>query len=241
MRRFFVPDISAEQVTLPDDEARHAAAALRLDDGSEVELFDGRGAVAAGRIVRQSRREVAVAIDRRLPVTPRPGPAVHLAFAVPKGKRLDWLLEKATELGAASLQAVVFQRSVAGGDKPGEIKLANWQGHCVAAAKQCGLNWLPQLRPAASLAEYLAGPCEHLRLIGDADETAATLAAALVDWPPARDIQLLVGPEGGLTDAELQAARDAGLRFVRLGHTTLRIETAAIALLAALTAIAQER
>ena len=113
-RRFFVPDLPDSPggvVELPTQQAHHAAGVLRLKSDAEVALFDGCGAVAQGRLVDVGRGKVTARIDR-IDLFPRAGPLVHLAFSVPKGKRLDWLLEKATELGAAALQPVVFERSV---------------------------------------------------------------------------------------------------------------------------------
>ena len=103
-------------VNLPRGEVHHALHVLRLGVGADVELFDGRGAAANARVTAVGRAGVEMLVTATLPVAGPPRRRVHLAFAVPKGKRLDWLLEKATELGAASLEPVVFERSVAGGD-----------------------------------------------------------------------------------------------------------------------------
>jgi len=233
--RFFVDSLATEVAVLTGQEAHHAASVLRLKVGSEVELFDGRGGSAAGRITRIGRGEMFVAIADRRPPAVRIGPVVHLGFAAPKGKRLDWLLEKATELGAASLQPVIFERSIAGRGQLSEAKLRRWLGHCVAAAKQSGLNFLPELRPPASLAKYLAAAGGSLRLLGDPAGEAplpAVLAGRAADQP----IALLIGPEGGLAPAERAAAIESGVQTVRIGQTVLRTETAAIALLAAVMA-----
>lgn len=242
-RRFFTPDLPDEPgglVELPAVEARHAAGVLRLSGGALVELFDGRGSVARGRIadVGRGRAAVTVLIDRVGRVE-RPGPRVQLAFAVPKGKRLDWLLEKAAELGAASLQPVLFERGVAGGVELSSQKRRRWLGHCVSAAAQCGLNHLPQIHEPMALAGFLAGSGDALDILGDCDEDSSPLAEVLAPLRPAENIRLLIGPEGGLTPAERAAAVDAGFKPARLGATTLRVETAAIGLLAVAMAIAQ--
>jgi 16S rRNA (uracil1498-N3)-methyltransferase len=221
---------------LVGQESHHAAHVLRLAAGSRVELFDGRGGRAEGHVERVKRGEVAVAIDHRDAPSRRPHPAVHLAFSTPKGNRLDWLLEKATELGAASLGAVIFQRTVAGGREPSEAKARRWLGQCIAAAKQSGLDFLPELRPPLRLADLLAAPPGPLRLAGDSAGDARPLPEALSALGDQQDVLLLVGPEGGLTEDERAAVRAAGFTFVRLGRTVLRIETAAIALLAATVA-----
>ncbi|HOF18102.1 MAG TPA: RsmE family RNA methyltransferase [Phycisphaerae bacterium] len=239
MHRFFAENLDGSEVVLPDGEAHHALHVLRLERGAEVELFDGQGAVAAGRVARVGRSEVAVTIEHLLPVQARPAPAVHLAFAVPKGKRLDWLLEKATELAAASLQPVVFERSVAGGDELRKGKLDRWRTHCVAAAKQCGLNFLPEIFPPEGLANVLRDRSDLPGLFGDCAPDSPDAYETLQSFRAGghRQAVVLVGPEGGLTDAERDACLTAGLKPIRLGTTTLRIETAAVALLAAATAI----
>ncbi len=238
--RFIVPGLPGQApctVELPADEARHARTVLRIKAGREVELFDGRGAVARGRVAEAAKRSVTVAVEtvRR---DPRVGPRVHLAFAVPKGKRLDWLLEKATELAAASLRPVQFARSVAGGDVLTDAKRHRWAVHCQAAAKQSGLNFLPELCEMTPLADYLAAAAgEGVHLLGDLAPDAAPLARAIGPDQAGATIDVLVGPEGGLTDDERAAAIAAGFRPVRLGTTTLRIETAAAALLAGIAAV----
>ena len=122
------------EVALPAGEAHHALHVLRLSCGDRVELFGGDGSKASGVIAAATKRQVTVTVEQFTPPAGRVGPTVHLAFAVPKGNRLDWLLEKATELGAASLQPVIFNRSVAGGEELGENKFQRWMGHCISAA-----------------------------------------------------------------------------------------------------------
>jgi 16S rRNA (uracil1498-N3)-methyltransferase len=243
--RFFVEDLSAEVVSLPPGEAHHALNVMRLGAGAEVELFDGRGGLADGRIVEAKRGRVAVAVQTRSSLGPRLGPAVHLAFAVPKGKRLDWLLEKAAELGAASLRPIVFERSVAG-SPAGKLPAATrerWLSHCIAAAKQSGLNWLPAIEDPAELGDMLTagllGAEGYFGIVGVLDGGARPLREVLSRCPHGRDVCLLVGPEGGMTHKEITDSVSTGFVPARLGRTILRVETAAIALLAATTAIAE--
>ena len=125
---------------------------------------------------------------------------------------------------------------MAGGDSLKASKRDRWQMHCVAAAKQSGLNTLPTLGQIQPLAAYLATPARGLRLFGDLDE-AASLREALATSPAPESIELLVGPEGGFTDEERAAILASGATPIRLGETTLRTETAAIALLAGVRAV----
>lgn len=237
--QFYVPSLSAGEVHLPEDEAHHAQHVLRLRAGAAVELFDGNGGWANGEIAHVARGDVTVRAE-----APRredePRPRVHVAFAVPKGKRLDWLLEKATELAAASLQPIVFERSVAGGEELSDAKRSRWEAHCIAAAKQSGLGWLPKLKNTQPLAEFLAGNAEGLRLVGDVTPETRSLRDALAGNPSSRDVHLLIGPEGGFAPAERDAIRQAVYQSVRLGPTTLRVETAVVALLAGVRAILGE-
>ncbi|MCD4823913.1 MAG: 16S rRNA (uracil(1498)-N(3))-methyltransferase [Phycisphaerae bacterium] len=230
--RFYLPELAGGAQSLPADQAHHALHVLRLGVGAAVELFDGRGNFAAGEIVQVSRAEVEVAAGE-LHSSPAGRLRVHLAFAVPKGKRLDWLLEKATELAAASLTPIIFARSVAGGEnlKLSDGKRNRWVSHCIAAARQCGLNTLPELLPPVKLADYLATASKGPRFFGDIDAAAQSIAEAI---PAAGgEFTFIVGPEGGFTASERDAMLAAKAQPVRLGKTTLRIETAAIALLAA--------
>lgn len=225
-----LPQRPGDSLPLSVEEAHHALHVLRLRDGDEAEVFDGSGGRCRGRVSPGKKGAVAIVVEEMLPALARATPLVHLAFAVPKGKRLDWLLEKATELGAASLQPIVFERSVAGGDDLSDNKRQRWLGHCVAAAKQCGLDYLPELRPPVSLAEGLRG-FDGLGLFGDL-AAGATSAGETLGRRCGRDVTILVGPEGGLGDLERDALLAAGFVGIRLGRTVLRIETAAIALLA---------
>ncbi len=248
--RFFVEDLATEVVALSVGEAHHAMHVLRLGVGDGAELLDGRGGLAEGTIVEARHGKVSVRVLSRRQVGARQRPIIHLAFAVPKGKRLDWLLEKATELAVASLTPVGFEHSVV---EPGELagaKRERWLGHCVSAAKQSGLAWLPELHEPLPVKDFLArfaqagqaglgGQTGQTGLVGAAGTDAASVKEALASITPdtAGGICLLVGPEGGLTEAEYAAARDAGFIQARLGGTVLRTETACIALIAAVTSL----
>ena len=235
--RFFVEDLQVGRFPLPPGEAHHAMKVLRLAVGAELHLFDGRGAMASGRIVEITKRSPVIEVKTLERAASRPTPVVHLGFAVPKGKRLDWLLEKVSELGAGSLRPVVFERSVAGGDELNPHQRDRWRSHCVSAAKQSGLLFLPDIRGPLPLKEF-AGQMKDEKhaacLFGDTAVGATSLIEALRPGAGATpaEIHILVGPEGGLTAAERELLIESGFRGVRIGRTTLRVETAAIALLA---------
>ena len=243
LRRLYAPGLrelllggqAGGQTALGEGEAHHALHVLRLGEGDEVEVFDGAGGRARATICTAGKRDVVVQVRQALEARPAPAPAIHLAFAAPKGNRLDWLLEKATELAAASLTPVIFERSATSRDELGPQKLAKWTAHCIAAAKQCGLDYLPEIRQAVPLAALLER-AEGLRLVGDAGEGSMPLKAALAGRA-IDQVTLMVGPEGGLSPAERAAAITAGFQPVRIGATVLRVETAGIALVAGVRAI----
>lgn len=242
--RFHVPDLAeGAEVALPQTEAHHAAHVLRLAPGAEVELFDGCGRAASARISTVRRGDVTAIVESVRGPVARQGPLVRLAFAVPKGSRLDWLLEKATELGVAALRPVRFERSVAGEGEFSEAKRAKWLAHAIAAAKQSGLDYLPTLDDPLPLAKFAAagGPGIYGDLAADARPIAEVLRNLATGGAQniERGLTVVVGPEGGLTDAERAALRAGGFTPVRLGHTTLRIETAATALVAAVVALSE--
>ncbi|MBI5722779.1 MAG: 16S rRNA (uracil(1498)-N(3))-methyltransferase [Planctomycetes bacterium] len=234
--RFYVPELSVGQASLSDDQAHHASDVLRLVKGGEVELFDGRGAVGIGSVETPGKKQFIVRVDR-LERRIRRGPIVQLGFAIPKGARLDWLLEKATELGAARLEPVIFERSIAGAEELSPHKIDRWTGICVSAAKQCRLDFLPEIRQPARLDDFLKSQAGAFSLTGDLEGTAHEFSTTLARRRPNQPIAILVGPEGDLTAAERAAAIQAGFHSVRLGHTTLRVETAAVAILSAVNAI----
>jgi 16S rRNA (uracil1498-N3)-methyltransferase len=225
-----------EIVALPATEAHHAANVLRLAAGDPVELLDGAGGSALARIVRVRHGEVTAEVETARPPMARPLPVIELAFAVPKGNRLDWLLEKATELGTGVLQPVLFERSVAGGDELSEAKRRRWLGHCIAAAKQSGTYFLPSIQEPEPLADLLIRTRGTLGIYGNANPLTPPIGDVLrraTDAGPAPGaLTIVVGPEGGLTPEEIAALDAAGFLAVRLGRTVLRIETAALALVA---------
>ena len=240
-KRFFADNLGGDMVELSTAESHHALHVLRLTSGETVELFDGRGNLADGEIAKARRGKVSVRVAGRRRAADRPRPQVHLAFAAAKGKRLDWLLAKATELGAASLTPVHFERSVV---KPADLagtKRERWRGQCVAAAKQSHLNWLPEIRGPLALGAYLQNfdSARGVGLAGSVSPQAAPVRDALdaASAGSAGEVHVLVGPEGGMTDAEYAAAEAAGFVPVRLGYATLRIETACVALIAAVVAV----
>ena len=236
MPRFHVPlPLAAHaRLALPAGAARHVQV-LRLQPGMAVTLFDGRGGEWDATIARMGRSDVEVEVGAHHAVEREAARAVHLAVGLMAAERMDWLVEKATELGAASLTPVLTSRSSLrlAGERAAK-KCAHWQAVAVAACEQSGRNRLLDVRQTLSLQEYLHHAVESERWLLSLDAAAPGLRAGAL--AAAAPITLLSGPEGGLAPDEEAAARAAGFAPLSLGPRVLRAETAPLAALALLTA-----
>lgn len=236
MPRFHCPvSLSVSStISLPAGAARHVQV-LRLQPGDTITLFNGEGGECEATVTRMGRSEVEARIVSHTVVEREASRAVHLALGVPANERMDWLVEKASELGAASLQPLLTERSVLrlSGERA-EKKRQHWQAIAVAACEQCGRNRVPPLPALQTLPAWLGSALPRQRLLLSLATDSVPLAQQrdrLDDGP----VLFLSGPEGGLSPAEEQAARAAGFVPVSLGSRTLRAETAPLAALATLT------
>jgi 16S rRNA (uracil1498-N3)-methyltransferase len=220
-------------LALPPEAVRHAQV-LRLQPGAELTLFNGQGGEWSARIDSMGKRAVQAqvlahhAVERELPI------GVSLAVVMPAGERMDFLVEKATELGVAAIQPLMSERSVLRlADERAEKRRAHWQAIAVAACEQCGRNRVPAVEAPLALSAWLASlpartPNEIRWLLGWREATP---------WRGAGDsarVRVLSGPEGGLTDAEEAQARAMQFEPVCLGARVLRADTAPLAVAAAL-------
>lgn len=221
-RRFYLPQpLDSASIRLTGPEAHHLARVLRFAAGDEVILFDGRGEEARARIERISAETVELTVVDRMRSAEAAGAGLVVATAVPKGERFDWLVEKATELGVERLIPIITSRSVV---EPGTGKLERLRRTIIEASKQCGRSRLMELAapldwPKLVETEFAEGG------VWVADPTGEPLQAASGERTPRI---VVVGPEGGFTDEELELARRRGGSIVSLGSRILRIETAAI-------------
>jgi len=224
------PLASGARLALPAGAARHVQV-LRLQPGAMLTLFDGRGGEHEAVVEHMGRSEVRVQVGAHRAVECEAGVAVHLAVGMPANERMDWLVEKATELGVASIQPLLAERSVLrlAGERA-QKKQAHWQGVAIAACEQCGRNRVPVVHPVQTLQGWLAAAAPGLVLSLQEGTQALGAAAASL-----REVTLLSGPEGGLAPAEEEAALARGWRAVHLGPRVLRAETAPLAGLALLT------
>jgi 16S rRNA (uracil1498-N3)-methyltransferase len=229
------PLVVGAETTLPEAAGGHVARVLRLKAGAPLKLFDGSGADFAAEIVAVDGDRVRVRIGERSAGLRESPLAITLVQAVSRGERMDWTLQKATELGVRRIQPVLSARSVVRLDEhQAAKKLRHWQAVVAAACEQCGRSVLPEVRPPLDLPRYLAeAPREGQRLVLSPSGPASLAGLASTT---AR-VELLIGPEGGLDDAELDAATRAGYSPVRLGPRVLRTETAGIVALAVLQAL----
>ena len=226
-------------IDLPPGAARHVQV-LRLQPGAALRLFNGLGGEARATVERIGRSAVAVRVDGHEAVERELPCAVTLATGMPANDRMDALVEKATELGAAAIVPLLTERSVLrlAGERA-ERRVAHWRAVAVAACEQCGRNRVPAVAPVQSLAGWLraappAGAADVrwlLSLAGDALPPTPPPAGAAGAAAPHR-VWLLSGPEGGFSAAEETLARAAGFVPVTLGGRVLRADTAPLALLA---------
>ncbi len=235
--RLHVPQrLAAGELLLPPAAARHVQV-LRLQPGAALRLFDGHGGEWLAQLLQVGRRDVQVRVERHEPVERELPLAVTLAIGMPANERMDALVEKAAELGAAALQPLMCARSVLRLDAERALRRqAHWQQVAIAACEQCGRNRVPLIGLPQPIGAWLGGlpqpdPLQPrwLLSLGDArpwrEMTAALRASSLT---------LLSGPEGGFDAAEELAARQRGFVALRLGERVLRADTAPLAALAAL-------
>jgi 16S rRNA (uracil1498-N3)-methyltransferase len=222
-------------VDLPPEAAHHAIKVLRMDEGDGVILFDGGGGEWFGKL-RRVGKTTAVALESFDDTDREPPLPITLAQGLPAADKMDWIMQKAVELGVAAIRPVTCRRSVIrlSGERM-ERRVAHWQAVAIAACEQCRRNRVPEVAPLVDLPQFLGeSPGDNgMRLIL-APEAGVRLAALP---KPAGPVTLLVGPEGGFEEGELAAAASAGFQAVSLGPRVLRTETAGLAALAAMMAL----
>ena len=230
MPRFYCPTplSTGQSLSLPAGAARHVQV-LRLQPGDVITLFNGEGGEFEATVTRMGRSDVDVDIGAHHAVEREAARAVHLLAGITANERMDWLVEKATELGVASITPLMAERSVLKlkGERA-EKKLAHWQGIAVASAEQCGRNRVPTVHMAVTLTEWVKKSPPGERWVLSLSEGTQSLGQMLGTG----SVTVLSGPEGGLSANEEAAALAAGFAPLTLGPRVLRAETAPLAVLA---------
>jgi len=234
--RFFVPALLApgSRIDLPEAAAGHVARVLRMQAGEHVTLFDGSGGEYPGTILRVAKNGVTVQVAEQLAVDRESPLDVTLIQALATGDKMDWIVQKAVELGATRIRPVVMRRSVLRMEgERAQKRVAHWQAIAAGACEQSGRNRVPVVESVVSMAQCFDPPPEVFGIALVPGE-----GGPLADLPaPGRAVALVVGPEGGFADDEIAILRRAQFRFATLGPRILRTETAGMAALAALQAL----
>ncbi|MDY6942138.1 MAG: 16S rRNA (uracil(1498)-N(3))-methyltransferase [Pseudomonadota bacterium] len=231
--RFYHPEPLKEhsEIELKAPAARHATRVLRLRPGDPVVVFDGRGGEFPAQVADTGRQGVSIRLAERVPVERESPLIITLVQGISRGERMDFTIQKSVELGVSAIIPVICERTVVRLDPArAEKRLRHWQGVIENACEQCGRDRLPELHPIENLTNYLSTTTASVetRLFLDPEGTRAPKD---IDPPPG--MTLLIGPEGGLSEAERGRVRDAGFQGVRLGPRILRTETAALTAIAA--------
>ena len=243
MHRFYISpnEWDPRALVLRGTEAHHARDVLRSKHGDRVVVFNGLGREITAEITDISHDEIRL---RKLDET-ETAPLkcrITLGQAIPKGKNMDLIVQKAVEIGAAQIAPLISVRTIVDLDpKEAAQKQAKWQQIAIEAAKQCGQNWLPQVdRPRKPKEFFGSVPKFDLQLIGSLQRDAEHLKKILANFQtehkaPAHSVLMLIGPEGDFTPAELALAKSHGCQPITLGPIILRVETAAIYCLSVLS------
>jgi 16S rRNA (uracil1498-N3)-methyltransferase len=236
--RFYIAPVrwNLEDLKLEGDEAKHCTGVMRRGVGDEIVVFNGTGSRARARIERVSGREAALTVLEAVDAA-SPAVTLELVQAIPKGGNMDWIVEKAVELGVNVIQPVMTDRTVVKLDvREAAKKQEKWQRAALEACKQCGQDWLPEIRTPRRLSEVFAPgglPPHDLRIIAAIQEDAVSFKEILARREEAgagapESVLLCIGPEGDFAEHEYALAREQGCLPMTLGPIILRVETAAM-------------
>lgn len=224
LSRFFIDaPLALGQHELPEAQAHYIGRVLRHAAGDAVQLFDGSGQEFLGELVEVSKKSVRVELRESFAGLAESPLRLHLGQGLSRGERMDWAIQKATELGAARITPIVSERcEVRLKDERADKRTAHWRQIAISACEQCGRSVLPQIDAPVSLAEWLQATEADLKLV------LHPVAEPLASHARPGSLAFLIGPEGGLSDAEVEQAKAAGFHAARLGPRVLRTETAPV-------------
>ncbi|MED5610542.1 16S rRNA (uracil(1498)-N(3))-methyltransferase [Pseudomonas sp. JH-2] len=224
LSRFFIDaPLSLGQHELPETQAHYIGRVLRHAAGDAVQLFDGSGQEFLGELVEVGKKNVRVELRESFAGLAESPLRLHLGQGLSRGERMDWAIQKATELGAARITPIVSERcEVRLKDERADKRTAHWRQIAISACEQCGRSVLPQIDTPVGLAEWLQAAKADLKLV------LHPVAEPLASHARPGSLAFLIGPEGGLSDAEVEQAKTAGFHAARLGPRVLRTETAPV-------------
>jgi len=236
VRHFVDPPLSAAaEFALPESAIAHLVRVLRLGVGDRFVAFDGDGHDYDAELIEVGKRGARARVLGRRVVDSESPLAITLAQGIARGEKMDLILQKATELGVGRIAPVITERTEVKLDaERADKRTTHWRGVLTSACEQSGRARLPELLPPQPLGHFLAQEGSARRMVLD---PAAGSTLAQLQLAPGESLCLLVGPEGGLSERDLAAARAAGFSGLRLGPRILRTETAALAAIAGLNAL----
>jgi len=228
LSRFFIDlPLSLGEHELPEAQAHYIGRVLRLTEGAAVQLFDGSGSEFLGELIEVGKKRVRVSLGECLAGQAESPLKVHLGQGLSRGERMDWAIQKATELGVAEITPIVSERcEVRLKDERADKRLTHWRQVAISACEQCGRSTLPLIHAPVALSDWLGQIEADLKLV------LHPVAEPLASHAKPITLAFLIGPEGGLADAEVTQAQQAGFHAARLGPRVLRTETAPVVALA---------
>ena len=224
LSRFFIDaPLSLGEHDLPEAQAHYIGRVLRMAPGDAVQLFDGSGQEFRGQLLEVGKKTVRVALDQALAGQAESPLHIHLGQGLSRGERMDWAIQKATELGANEITPIVSERcEVRLKDERADKRLAHWRQVAISACEQCGRSSVPVIHSPVTLAEWVKHTEADLQLV------LHPVAEPLTSHATPSRLAFLIGPEGGLNDVEVDQAKAAGFHAARLGPRVLRTETAPV-------------
>ncbi|MBQ9763182.1 MAG: 16S rRNA (uracil(1498)-N(3))-methyltransferase [Phascolarctobacterium sp.] len=235
MHRFFIPQLYNEEMTIMGVDAKHIGKVLRMQPGDKLQIVSDDGVSALAEVASISESTVTVRCLEKLAESHEPAVKITLAQGLAKGEKMDFIIQKAVELGAYSIVPVAMEHSVVRLDgAKADKKVERWQKIAEAAAKQSKRDIIPQVQAVQSVSEMLANNDCKTKIIAYECEDRMSLKTALREAGQLDDLLLIIGPEGGISEGELLKAREAGAVPVSLGRRILRAETAGLVAMSAI-------
>lgn len=228
LSRFFVDlPLALGEHQLPETQAHYIGRVLRLAEGDQVQLFNGLGQEYRATLLHVGKKALSVQVEEVLDGLPESTLPIHLGQGLSRGERMDWAIQKATELGVSELTPIISERcEVRLKDERADKRLAHWRQVAISACEQSGRSRVPIIHSPLLLADWLAQCTAALKLV------LHPVAAPLTSHAAPASLAFLIGPEGGLSDTEVARAQQEGFHAARLGPRVLRTETAPVVALA---------